>query len=136
MLVDRDLMIVSSLEAEEDDRSFPIQVAGPAALLIAKLHKMQDREGTSRQGDKDALDVFRLLRGVSIEEFAERMRRVRSEVASRAAAETAAAYLSTHFGDRRGDGVALILRAIGPLADPDEGSASCVALTSDLLRAI
>jgi len=135
VLVDRDLMAVGSLE-EGDDRSFPIQVAGPAALLIAKLHKIQDRQGTSRQGDKDALDIFRLLRGVSMEELAKRMRRVRSEAVSRAAGEAAATCLSTQFGDRRGSGVAMILRAIGPLADPDEVSASCVALTSDLLQAI
>jgi hypothetical protein len=135
VLVDRDLMVVGSLETG-DDRSFPIQVAGPAALLIAKLHKIQDRQGTSRQGDKDALDIFRLLRGISIEELAERIQRVRSEAASRVAAETAAKCLSSQFGDLRGAGVAMLLRAIGPLADPDEVSASCVALTSDLLHAI
>jgi len=135
VLVDRDIMAVGSLEAG-DDRSFPIQVAGPAALLIAKLHKIQDRQGTARQGDKDALDVFRLLRGISIEEMAERIQRVRTDAASRIAAEIAATCLSSQFGDLRGAGVAMILRAIGPLADPDEVSASCIALTSDLLRAI
>ena len=36
-------------------------VADPAGLLIAKLFKIRDRTGSSRESDKDALDIFRLL---------------------------------------------------------------------------
>lgn len=50
---------------ESDDRAFDVRVAGPSALLVAKLHKLSDRAhepGSKRLKDKDALDVMRLLR--------------------------------------------------------------------------
>lgn len=53
-------MTISSLEPG-DKRALLIRVAGPAALLGAKLHKLGDRVGTKRLKPKDALDVLRLL---------------------------------------------------------------------------
>jgi hypothetical protein len=51
----------------DDPREFDIRLAGPAALLVAKLHKLGERslERTpKRMKDKDALDVLRILRSV------------------------------------------------------------------------
>jgi hypothetical protein len=49
-----------------DDRRYQVAVAGTAALLVAKIHKIGDRLDDSRrpdrQADKDALDVLRLVR--------------------------------------------------------------------------
>lgn len=47
----------------EDARTFVTEVAGPAALLVAKLHKLGDRDesDSDRLNDKDAHDVYRLL---------------------------------------------------------------------------
>ena len=43
-------------------RSAIINVAGPAALLVAKLHKIGERVGSpDRLNDKDAHDAYRLL---------------------------------------------------------------------------
>ena len=48
-----------------DSRRLEVELAGPAALLVAKLHKVADRAADARRSvDKDALDVFRLLRRV------------------------------------------------------------------------
>jgi hypothetical protein len=55
--VDADLMHLVALEPTSDPRGFEVRVAGPAALLVAKLHKIGDRHGTGRQSDKDALEV-------------------------------------------------------------------------------
>lgn len=46
-----------------DHRSRAINVAGPAALLVAKLHKLGERNDRDpeRLNDKDAHDVYRLL---------------------------------------------------------------------------
>lgn len=41
-LVDREPLLLKSLTAD-DGRTFSIQVAGPSALLVAKLHKISDR---------------------------------------------------------------------------------------------
>ena len=76
-LVDLDRMQLGSL-AKIDPRMFEVQVAGPAALLVAKLIKINDRSGTHRHSDKDALDIARLLRGVETGELSERMKKVKA----------------------------------------------------------
>jgi len=68
-LFDADLMRVAEF-GETSGRSFDIRVAGPAALLISKLHKISDRSGTARASDKDAYDVLRLMRGTTTEDMA------------------------------------------------------------------
>ena len=60
-LVDYSMMDVRSLSST-DRRSFHTKVAGPAALLVAKAHKIQERLGVkSRERSKDAYDVNRLF---------------------------------------------------------------------------
>jgi hypothetical protein len=135
VLVDADVMGLASLEPA-DVRAFDIRVAGPAALLVAKVHKIQDRRETSRASDKDALDVLRLLRGTSTDNLAGRFRRLLDDERSATPARSAAKLLRAQFGDRRGVGVEMMLRAVGPLADADMIALSCEALTTDLLAAI
>ena len=63
-LVDRSRHTIGALDVA-DSRSYEIWIAGPAALLVAKVHKIAERVGSpARERDKDALDVLRLLRGV------------------------------------------------------------------------
>lgn len=57
-IVDADVMRLAALEPS-DTRAFDVRVAGPSALLVAKAHKIDERHGTGRQSDKDALDVLR-----------------------------------------------------------------------------
>jgi hypothetical protein len=59
-------MTITSLEIERDSRTMSIRVAGPAALLVAKAHKLGERLGRGNEGRiraKDAGDVVRLMRG-------------------------------------------------------------------------
>ncbi len=64
-LVDKSRMTIPALEAS-DGRTFEVAVAGRAALLVAKLHKLNERQGTQgRLNDKDALDIYRLLQSMS-----------------------------------------------------------------------
>jgi hypothetical protein len=73
-LVDRDRRTITALDAT-DTRTATIWVAGPSALLVAKLHKIGERVGgQDRVRDKDALDVLRLLRAVETEDMADRLR--------------------------------------------------------------
>ena len=54
-------MTISAL-ASDDPRTAEIKVAGPAALLVAKLHKLGERQDQpDRLIDKDAHDIYRLL---------------------------------------------------------------------------
>ncbi|HUY62042.1 MAG TPA: hypothetical protein VMW49_09195 [Candidatus Dormibacteraeota bacterium] len=61
-LVDHGPLAVGALEPE-DPRVIEVAVAGPAALLVAKMHKLLDRGAgrADRLHDKDAADVVRLL---------------------------------------------------------------------------
>lgn len=56
-----------------DGRSVVAKVAGPAALLVAKTHKIEDRVRSGREDrlvDKDASDVLRLIQRFPVEQVA------------------------------------------------------------------
>lgn len=61
-LVDNDTMTVIGL-TPDDRRTYDVRVAGTAALLVAKAHKISDRVAgpSHRIVDKDAHDVYRIL---------------------------------------------------------------------------
>src|SRR3712207_6315573 len=65
-VIDNAEVRVASL-SPDNNRSVRAKVAGPAALLVAKLHKIAERRGTpNRLIDKDAHDIYRLLGAVKI----------------------------------------------------------------------
>jgi hypothetical protein len=134
-LIDADRLRLTALDPE-DRRAFELRVAGPAALLVAKVHQIAERRGTSRASDKDALDVLRLLRGTETPDLAGRYQRLLGDARSSPTAEAALALLGQQFTGRRGAGVEMLLRAVGPLADPEEVAASSEILAADLLRAL
>ena len=134
-IADSDTMRVAALDAP-DGPMFDIRVAGAAALLVAKMHKIQDRAGTTRSTDKDALDVLRLLRGTTTGDLAGRMRRLLADDVARPVAEEALDLLRSQFADRAGEGIQMAVRAIGVLGDPAETATSCNVLTRDLLREV
>jgi hypothetical protein len=135
-LVDSDAMPVDSLEAN-DKRAFEIQVAGQGALLVAKIHKILDRETQGdRLKDKDALDVFRLLRGTSTEEMAGRIAQASADDRSRTVTSQALDAMPILFGRAEGEGVRMAIRATEGLMLEAEVVESLVALTVDLITAV
>ena len=134
-MVDADAMALAALEPH-DPRSIEVRVAGPAALLVAKLHKISERQGTDRLSDKDALDVLRLLRGTETDDLARRYKKLLANTVSEEAATTGRALLEQQFTDRGGIGVEMAIRSAGALGNADEIAASCVALAGDLLAAL
>lgn len=133
-LVDHDMMEISAMD---DDRRYEIAVAGPGALLIAKLHKLGERQGeANRLNAKDALDVLRLLQGVSSEELAASIQRQLSDATSRVVAEEGMEYLQVLFGSETAPGSELAAVAIEGLGDQSIIRASVAALASDLLNVI
>ncbi|HYJ11083.1 MAG TPA: GSU2403 family nucleotidyltransferase fold protein [Polyangiaceae bacterium] len=134
-LVDADVMPIAALD-EQDARSFAIRVAGPAALLVAKVHKIDERQGTGRQSDKDALDVLRLLQGTETDDLATRYGQLLADRRSRDAAEVGLDLIHSQFAAPRGAGIAMAIRSAGVLASEDEITASCEVLASDLLAAL
>lgn len=133
-LVDRDLQEVRSME-ESDPRTFMLNVAGPAALLVAKLHKIEERaDAVDRLSDKDALDVFRLLQTVPTKELARRIGLLLADPMSRAVTASAMEGLPRLFGSVGGPGSQMAARAASPFEDPDTVRASLVALSEALVQ--
>ena len=133
-LVDRDLHLITPLEPG-DDRKIRMAVAGPAALLVAKVHKIGDRvDDRDRRSDKDALDVYRLLRAVPTDELARRFQLLREDPVSASVTEQALRRLPELFGGARRPGVLMAVRAAGPLEPGDTIAASLTVLSDDLGR--
>ena len=134
-IVDADVMRLAALDTT-DARGIDLRVAGPAALLVAKVHKISERRGTDRQSDKDALDVLRLLRGTETDDLATRYEKLLADLGSTEAAKTGRDLLEAQFASRNGIGVEMAVRFAGALGDADEIAASREALAGDLLAAL
>jgi len=143
-LFDFDPMTLRSIE-EGDNRKHKIMVAGPAALLVAKAHKIRDRlaeEKPDRIADKDALDVVRLLRGSREEDIAERVRRLLALRSTGAEVQRAAAlvteealdFIRVAFGVPGGRGCDMAVRAARGALGEEELRASTVDLAQRVLR--
>lgn len=136
VLVDRRTIVLAALEPG-DERAIPVSVAGPSALVVAKVHKLQDRANDlSRLKDKDALDVYRLFRGVSENELVTGFMLLQSDSRSAPVTAEALAAIGHMFGSPRSPGVLMARRAAEPLEDGETLAASLAALTDAFLRAI
>jgi len=128
-------MTISALDAD-DSRTTELWVAGPAALLVAKVTKISERLGGSRVVDKDALDTLRLLRATMTTDLAHRLSGLRQHDLSADVTNHAIAQLDPLFGTETAPGVAMIVRAAGESDSPSTLAASTIALTGDLVRAL
>jgi len=129
--IENELMTISSLDPE-DERTFRIRVAAPAALLVAKLHKLGDRAGTTRVKPKDALDVLRLLELPS-ESLAERLDVLTEDETAGGVTTEGIAILQTMFGSPECDGCGLAAEALRGRRDEAIVRESCAALTDELV---
>ena len=136
-LVEHSLMRLNALD--DDRRLFEIQVAGPSALLVSKLHKLADRSEereARRLKDKDALDVLRLLRAIPTERLAQGLRKLGGSTVAGDVTREASSHLQTLFGTTTSAGTVMVIRATERLEDSSVMAASCVALSDDLLGAL
>lgn len=136
-LIDHAPMVVTAL-APGDGRAYVANVAGPAALLVAKLHKLGERQATpGRLVDKDAHDLYRLLRVIPTDRLASSLEQLaRNELAGMVTKE-ALTYLNDLFAaGPEAVGSTMAGRAEEGVGDPLTVSASVVFLAQDLLAAI
>lgn len=137
-LVDHGPMRIAAIDAA-DSRAVTAQVAGPAALLIAKTHKVSERVETGRHRrtpvDKDAGDMFRLVQATSIADMATGFRSALAADVSRDIARSALDQLAALFGHRSGAGVAMATRAIGIAGEDPETIAAILTAYVAALRA-
>lgn len=137
-LVDHDRMTITALESG-DDRSVVIEVAGVAALFVAKLHKLHDRIAAGpehRREDKDAADVIRLMQATSADEVGATLADLCRHESAGPVSRSAVAYVEELFGRRGRTGIRMAARALR-LGMPEERvEALSVAYTEALLEAV
>lgn len=136
-LVDNSHIDIEALDPR-DTRRYAARVAGPAALLVAKLHKIGERaENPTRLVDKDAHDVYRLLVAVPTPTLADALR----DLASNPISDDVTGDALEHF-DRlfaRGPhalGSTMAGRAEEGIGEPDQVALAVSLLASDALDAI
>lgn len=121
-------MIIAALDSL-DMRSIEVDVAGVAALLIAKAHKIHDRVAVNkinRLNDKDAADVLRLMQVTIPSEMATTFAMlIENEIAGEPT-RNAIQYLDELFGRRGGSGVLMAQRALFPAMQADTVEVICV----------
>jgi hypothetical protein len=137
-LTDNQLTTVGALE-DVDTRRFEIRVAGPSALLVAKLHKLADRAAEpsgERLKDKDALDVLRLLRAIPLHVFTDGFARLCAEEISAVVTREAIQFLERLFATSSSPGSRMAVRATAGLEDPMTIGNSCAVLADELLHSL
>ena len=135
-LVSRRTMTIGAL-GTADNRSFELQVAGPAALLVAKIHKLVDRSdepGNPRLQNKDAFDVYRLLLAVDAGDLAEETAAMLEDARSETVVTDAIAEFRELFGTVSALGTQLAAEHVEIVEDPQFIAASVVALGQELLE--
>jgi hypothetical protein len=137
-LVDNTRETIRAL-GEASARQFEISVAGPAALLVAKLHKIAERLAAGRDDrldDKDALDVYRLLRGTDTGKLAARISHLTRDSLAGAVTLESLGQLRDLFGARDTPGTQMVVRGTAGVEDPATTAASCEALAGDVLGVV
>ena len=111
-LVDYGTYVLGSLEPG-DTRSISVSVAGEAALLVAKLHKLGERLDKPRRLEaKDAGDVYRLFDIIASDELAERIGVLLADPRSASTTAMALQYGNMLFGGPTETGVRLGVEAL------------------------
>jgi hypothetical protein len=136
-LIDHSPMVVAALDPT-DDRAIEVEVAGVAALLVAKAHKLHDRVESDQQrriADKDASDVLRLMQTTSPSQVGTTFAALADDAVAGKPTSDGLVYIDELFGRRGRAGVVMAARAL-QLAMPEAAVETlCVAYTTELLAA-
>lgn len=131
-------MTVTSLEPGRDARGIAARVASPAGLLVAKAYKIGERAETAadRLLDKDAHDLYRLLRAVALDDVVTDLRTVLNDDVAGGPSRRALAWLRQHAQTHEAMIPAMAGRAEDLVGDPEDVAQRSWALIQDVLDAI
>lgn len=131
-LIDNQIREIKALDPN-DPRAFRVAIAGPAALLVAKIHKVAERvEAPDRLVDKDALDILRLLRAIPTRDLARGLQILTDAELSREVAGEALTLGDDLMGSPDSSAARMAARAAGPSGDPEVIATSLALLWGDL----
>ncbi|OGQ78069.1 MAG: hypothetical protein A2289_21270 [Deltaproteobacteria bacterium RIFOXYA12_FULL_58_15] len=134
-IVDNDVVTLTALDPS-DAREIDVAVAGVGALLVAKLHKLAEREtAPSRWAPKDGLDVLRILQSANLPQLGATLAGLERHALAGASTSEARPYLRRLFGRRDAHGAAMAVRASVGLEDPATIAGACAVLANELLVA-
>ena len=137
-LVDKSRMTVSALDPN-DRRSVTVDVAGEAALLVSKAHKLHDRVASGkpdRLDDKDAADVVRIMQMTSPTAVGATLKSLLEHPIAGQSTGEALQYLGELFGRRGAPGIQMAARALRVGIPEERVEAICVAYMSALREAV
>jgi hypothetical protein len=133
-LVDHAPLPIAALDPS-DERRIEVAVAGVAALLIAKAHKLHDRLRSPRPGraeDKDAADIYRLMRTSSPVDIAATLSALREHPVAGPSVTAGVEHLLTDFSRRRDPGVEMAARSLRFAVPQAQVATLCLAYTERL----
>jgi len=136
-LIDNSTMHLAALE-EGDTRVVEALVAAPAALFIAKVHKISERVASGkvdRVSDKDAADVVRLMQATSAAEVGASLAALRSSEVAGEVADVAVGNMSELFGRRGRPGVQMATRAMRLVMPAERVEVLILSYAQELLAA-
>lgn len=136
-LIDHEEMEVSAL-APSDGRVTRVKVAGPAALLVAKLHKIAERVANpNRLNDKDAHDTYRILRAIDTETLRVTVTLLLEDDLSSEVTTLALSHLEDLFAAGPSAlGAEMAGRAEEAVGDPEQVAVSASILAHELLDSL
>lgn len=135
-VVDNRPISIASLEAE-DSRAYLMNVASPAALLVAKSFKLGERvDKPSRLLDKDAHDIYRLVRATETDDLVLGYEKIFADERSEYVATQSLRYLGELFETEGSIGPEMAGRTEEGVGDPSAVAASVFTLVQDLIAGV
>ena len=133
-VIDNSVERVAALDPG-DGRVYEAKIAGPAALLVAKSHKIAERiENPQRLNDKDAHDMYRILITIDTEPLVDGFRRLLADRISASVADEALTQMEELVAPGPGAPISVMAgRAEEGLGDPQTVALSTSLLARDLL---
>lgn len=133
-LIDNEEMAIEALEPD-DHRRAHLRVAGVAALLVAKTHKIADRIDSGREdrlSDKDGADVVRLMGASPPAAVAATIAELTGNPTAATATRFAVERFEELFGRRGGAGIQMAARALREAMPEERVRATSLAYTQEL----
>ncbi len=138
VLADNEALKISALDPA-DGRSTMVRVAGVAALLVAKIHKLSDRVAGNRSDrikDKDAADVVRLMGAEKANSVAATLTDLSGHPDAGEVTRVAIDGFNNLFGTRAGAGIEMAARSLRTGMPEERVHAICLAYAEQLREAL
>ena len=132
-IIDHDLIEVAALD--DPARRLTVRVAGPAALVVAKVHKLRDRLAQSkadRIANKDAADVYRLMLSVPVREFLLRLDPLLTDETAGPVCRDAVDLMARFFGARSAEGVRMAADSLRVAVPSERVAEVCVGFVHEV----